>query len=66
MDFYNIPVGFGLALSGNTAAMNRYAHLTEAEKQNILNKAHNVRSEEEMYTLVANLANGSMHESGAI
>ena len=60
MDFYKNPIGFGLALSANTAAMNRYAHLTEAQKQNILNRAHNVRSEEEMYTLVASLANGTM------
>ena len=60
MDFYNVPIGFGLALSTNTAAMNRYAHLTESQKQDILNKAHNVRSEMEMYTLVADLANGTM------
>ena len=44
MDFYKIPIGFGLALSANTAAMNRYAHLSESQKQDILNKAQNVRS----------------------
>ena len=60
MDFYKVPIGFGLALSANTAAMNRYAHLTESQKQDILNKAHQVRSENEMYALVANLANGTM------
>ena len=60
MDFYKVPIGFGLALSANTAAMNRYAHLTESEKQDILNKAHNVRSEREMYSLVASLSNGNM------
>lgn len=60
MDFYSVPIGFGLALSANTAAMNRYAHLEEAEKQEILDKAHNIRSEMEMYTLVASLANGEM------
>ncbi|MBQ7330858.1 MAG: hypothetical protein IJW94_03605 [Oscillospiraceae bacterium] len=60
MDFYKVPIGFGLALSSNTAAMNRYAHLTEAERQNILNKAHNVKSEKEMYSLVASLANGGV------
>ena len=60
MDFYNVPIGFGLALSTNTAAMNRYAHLTEVEKQDVLNKACNVRSEREMYSLVASLANGTM------
>ena len=60
MDFYNIPIGFGLALSSNTAAMNRYAHLTETEQQDILQKAHSVRSEMEVYALVASLANGIM------
>ena len=60
MDFYKVPIGFGLALSSNTAAMNRYAHLTESQKQEILNKAHNVRSEKEMYALVASLANGTI------
>lgn len=60
MDFYNIPIGFGLALSANTAAMNRYSHLSESQKQDILSRAHNVRSEKEMYFLVASLANGTM------
>lgn len=60
MDFYKVPIGFGLALAGNTAAMNRYAHMTEEQKQDILNKAHNVRAEKEMYSLVASLANGTM------
>ena len=63
MDFYNVPIGFGLALSANTAAMNRYAHLSQSQKQDILNRAHNVRSEEEMYALVASLANGTLQPS---
>ena len=58
MDFYKVPIGFGLALAANTAAMNRYANLSESAKQDILNKARNVRSEKEMYSLVASLANG--------
>lgn len=60
MDFYKVPIGFGMALAQNTAAMNHYAHLTEAQKQDILSKAHNVRSEKEMYNLVASLANGAI------
>lgn len=60
MDFSKVPIGFGLALSGNTAAMNRYAHLNEQQKQDILNRAHQVRSEKEMYSLVASLANGTL------
>lgn len=60
MDFYNVPIGFGLAMAGNTAAMNRYAHLSESQRQAVLDRAHNAHSEKEMYTLVANLANGMM------
>lgn len=60
MDFYKVPIGFGMALAQNTAAMNRYAHLTESQKQDILNRAHNVRSEKEMYTLVASLVHTIM------
>ena len=60
LDFYKVPIGFGMALAQNTAAMNRYAGLSEAQKQTILNKAHNVRSEREMHDLVASLAGGTM------
>lgn len=56
MDFYKVPIGFGLALSANTAAMNRYAQLSESQKQDILSKAHNARSEKEVHDLVASLA----------
>ena len=60
MDFYKVPIGFGMALAMNHSAMEAYAAMTEAQKQSILNKAHNVRSEKEMYALVASLANGNM------
>ena len=60
MDFYKVPIGFGMALAQNTAAMNRYAQLSQGQKEEILNKAHNVRSEKEMYSLVASLANGNI------
>ena len=60
MDFYKVPIGFGMALAMNQNAMNAYAAMSEQQKQEILNKAHNVRSEKEMHTLVATLANGTM------
>ena len=59
MDFYKVPIGFGLALAANTASMNRYARMSDGEKQDILSRAHNVRGEKEMYSLVASLANGT-------
>lgn len=57
MDFYKVPIGFGMALAMNQPAMNAYAAMTEQQKQAILNKAHNVRSEKEMVSLVASLGN---------
>ncbi len=55
MDFYKVPIGFGMALAMNQPAMNAYAAMTEQQKQGILSKAHNVRSEKEMHDLVASL-----------
>jgi hypothetical protein len=60
MDFYKVPIGFGMALAMNQPAMSAYAAMTEQQKQAILNKAHNVRSEKEMHDLVASLAGGTM------
>ena len=60
MDFYKVPIGFGMALAVNEPAMNAYAAMTEDEKQAIINKAHNVRSEKEMHDLVNSLVHPSM------
>ncbi len=56
MDFYKVPIGFGMALAMNPPAMNAYSAMSEAEKKAILNKAHNARSEAEMHQIVNGLA----------
>ena len=60
MDFYKVPIGFGMALAMNAPAMEAYAAMTEDQKQAVLNKAHNARSEKEMHDLVASLAHPTM------
>ena len=60
MDFYKVPIGFGLALAVNEPAMNAYSKMTESQKQEIINKAHNARSEKEMHDLVNSLAYGTI------
>jgi hypothetical protein len=60
MDFYKVPIGFGMALAMNQPAMDAYATMTEEQKQGILNKAHNVRSEREMSSIVASHANSTI------
>ena len=52
MDFYKVPIGFGMALAMNQPAMNAYAAMTEAQKQDILSQARNARSEQEMHRIV--------------
>ena len=56
MDFYKVPIGFGMALAQNYDAMSAYAAMPDDQKQVILNKAHNARSEREMHQLVAGIA----------
>ena len=60
MDFYKVPVGFGMALAVNEPAMNVYAAMTEEQKQAIIDKAHNVRSEWKMHELVNSLAHTAL------
>lgn len=60
MENHEVPLGFGFVLNQNTAAMNRYAQLSQAQKQNLIEQARHVHSEREMYNLVAGLANGNI------
>lgn len=56
MDFTAIPVGFGMALAMNETAMAAYTAMSEEEKEIILRKAHNARSEDEMRQIVSGMA----------
>lgn len=56
MDFAKVPIGFGMELAQNEAAMARYAGLSRQEKQAILDRAHQARSEEEMRQIVSGIA----------
>ena len=52
MDYYNIPIGFGMALAMNPPAFNAYFAMSEEEKQAVIAKAHNAHSEQEMHRIV--------------
>ena len=60
MDFYKVPLGFGMALAMNANALNAYSAMTEAQKQAILDKAHNARSEQEMHQIVNDIVDHRM------
>lgn len=56
MDFYQVPIGFGMALARNPRALNAYSAMTEEQKQAIISQAHNARSEQEMSRIVNGIA----------
>ena len=55
MDYYKVPIGFGMALAMNPPALNAYSAMTGEQKQSILSRAHNARSEQEMHSIVNSL-----------
>lgn len=56
MDFTKIPIGFGMELAQDEAAMQRYAILTKEEKRALLKRAHTAGSEKEMRKIVTDIA----------
>ncbi len=57
MDFYKVPLGFGMALAQNFNAMNAYSCLSDAEKEALVERAHNAKSEQELHDIVNSLTN---------
>jgi len=53
-----LPLGFGMALARDEAAMQQFEHLSGTEKQAVLRQARHVRSKEEMRQLVSGLSAG--------
>lgn len=51
-----IPLGLGMALSQNLSALNRFSSMSEAQKEELLNRARDARSKSEMNALVDELA----------
>ncbi len=51
-----MPIGLGMALAQNPEALQRFAMLSEAEKQEIIAGTHEIRSKEEMHRYVAQLS----------
>ena len=56
MDFYKVPIGFGMALAMNPNALNAYSSMTEEQKQAVLKKAHEASSQQEMHKIVNSIA----------
>lgn len=57
--FSDLPVGFGMSLAINEAAMSGYAGLTEAEKEKIILRCKGARTKRQMQEIVESLAPGT-------
>ena len=55
MDYNTLPVGLGLAFATNSAAMERFADMTDDEKKEFVERSRNVMSRKEMDSLVNSL-----------
>lgn len=55
MEKRELPLGFGMALAQNEAAMHAFEAMSEGEKQAVLQRTHSVRSKAEMRQLIAGL-----------
>lgn len=59
MDNFNylgLPVTFGMGLALNERATNRYGNMTEAEKEDIILRCKDARSQEEVDRIIDSLA----------
>lgn len=55
MDYYKVPLGFGMALPMDLNTLNAYSAMTEKQKQAVLDRAYNARSQQEMHQIVKSL-----------
>ena len=51
----DVPIGFGLSLAMNEAAMEHYSRMTETERRSWLSRAGQVQSKAEMERLVSQI-----------
>lgn len=56
MSNIELPLGFGMALAQNSAAMERFAMMSEDEKRSVISGTHQVKSKAEMHRYVEQLA----------
>ena len=55
----SLPVGFGMALAMNEAAMDSYAGLTEAEKEKVILRCRDAKTKRQMQEIVDSLVPGA-------
>ncbi len=57
MERNEMPIGFAMALAMNPKAMQKFATLSDEQKQEIITGTHTVKSRDEMHRYVDSLVN---------
>lgn len=55
MDYTNMPLGLGIAITSNRAAMDRFVDMTDDEKNEFIERGRGIMSKTELDTLVNSL-----------
>lgn len=55
----DLPLGFSMALMENPQAFTAFAHLTDEQKQSIIDGTHSVSSKQEMHDYVNSITGQS-------
>lgn len=55
MDYTNMPLGLGLAITSNRAAMDRFVDMTDEEKSEFIERGRGAMSQSELDGLVNSL-----------
>ncbi|MGN1137422.1 MAG: hypothetical protein ACI4SF_14535 [Oscillospiraceae bacterium] len=56
IDENEMPLGFGMALAQNTAAMKIFSELPDSEQHRLIDGTHRIRSKSEMHRYVSSIA----------
>lgn len=56
----SLPLGLAFGLAMDEEALNNYGKLTEYEKERLLAESKNVKSKEEMQSLIQKISDGGM------
>ncbi len=52
----NLPIGFAMGMAMRGDALEAYSHLTEAEKEEIINQCRDAKSKAEMDRIISRLS----------
>lgn len=54
----SLPMGFAMGLAMDLDAMSQFSNLTEAQKEELLNRARDAKSKDEMQRIISQISDG--------